>query len=47
MRYLLRCGAWTAAAWLGVSVLIFGLVRLLPGTIVDVLAGAEGSLDPP
>ena len=46
MRYLLRRGAWTAAALLGVSVLIFGLVRLLPGTIVDILAGTEGRLGP-
>jgi peptide/nickel transport system permease protein len=46
VRYLLRRGAWTAAALLGVSVLIFGLVRLLPGTIVDILAGAEGRLGP-
>jgi peptide/nickel transport system permease protein len=35
-----------AAALLGVSVLIFGLVRLLPGTIVDILAGTEGRLGP-
>ena len=46
MRYLLRRGAWTAAALLGVSVLIFGLVRLRPGTIVDILAGTEGRLGP-
>ncbi|HLW47217.1 MAG TPA: ABC transporter permease [bacterium] len=46
MRYLLRRGAWTVAALLGVSVLIFGLVRLLPGTIVDILAGTEGRLGP-
>jgi peptide/nickel transport system permease protein len=46
MRYLLRRGAWTAAALLGVSILIFGLVRLLPGTIIDILAGTEGRLDP-
>ncbi|HEV2439590.1 MAG TPA: ABC transporter permease [bacterium] len=46
MRYLLRRGAWTAAALLGVSILIFGLVRLLPGTIVDILAGTEGRLGP-
>lgn len=46
MRYLLRRGAWTAAALLGVSVLIFGLVRLLPGTIIDILAGTEGRLSP-
>jgi peptide/nickel transport system permease protein len=46
MRYLLRRGAWTVAALLGVSLLIFGLVRLLPGTIVDILAGTEGRLGP-
>lgn len=46
MRYLLRRGAWTVAALLGVSILIFGLVRLLPGTIVDILAGTEGRLGP-
>lgn len=46
MRYLLRRGAWTAAALFGVSVLIFGLVRLLPGTIIDILAGTEGRLGP-
>ena len=32
------------AALLGVSVLIFLLVRLLPGTIIDILAGTEGQL---
>lgn len=46
MRYLIRRGAWTAAALLGVSLLIFGLVRLLPGTIIDILAGTEGRLGP-
>lgn len=46
MRYLIRRGLWTIAALLGVSVVIFLLVRLLPGTIVDILAGAEGQLSP-
>lgn len=46
MRYLIRRGLWTLAALLGVSVLIFLLVRLLPGTIVDILAGTEGQLSP-
>jgi peptide/nickel transport system permease protein len=46
VRYLLRRGLWTVAALLGVSILIFGLVRLLPGTIVDILAGTEGRLGP-
>ena len=46
MRYLIRRGLWTVAALLGVSVVIFLLVRLLPGTIVDILAGSEGQLSP-
>lgn len=32
------------AALLGVSVLIFVLVRLLPGNIIDIIAGTEGQL---
>jgi ABC-type dipeptide/oligopeptide/nickel transport system permease component len=42
MRYLARRAAWTVLAVLGVSVLIFLLVRLLPGNIVDIIAGTEG-----
>jgi peptide/nickel transport system permease protein len=44
MRYLARRALLTALALLGVSVLIFLLVRLLPGNIVDILAGTEGQL---
>src|SRR5215510_14396395 len=44
MRYLARRGLWAAGALLGVSVLIFLLVRLLPGNIVDIIAGTEGQL---
>jgi peptide/nickel transport system permease protein len=44
MRYLARRALWTVVALLGVSLLIFGLVRLLPGNIVDILAGTEGQL---
>jgi len=44
MRYLARRAAWTVLAVLGVSVLIFLLVRLLPGNIVDIIAGTEGQL---
>jgi peptide/nickel transport system permease protein len=44
MRYLARRAVWTALAVLGVSVLIFFLVRLLPGNIVDIIAGTEGQL---
>jgi peptide/nickel transport system permease protein len=46
MRYLARRAAWTVLAVLGVSVLIFLLVRLLPGSIVDIIAGTEGQLSP-
>jgi peptide/nickel transport system permease protein len=44
MRYLARRAVWTILAVLGVSILIFVLVRLLPGNIVDIIAGAEGQL---
>jgi peptide/nickel transport system permease protein len=44
MRYLARRAVWTVVAVLGVSVLIFFLVRLLPGNIVDIIAGTEGQL---
>jgi peptide/nickel transport system permease protein len=46
MRYLARRALWTIVALIGVSVLIFLLVRLLPGDIVDILAGTEGQLSP-
>jgi peptide/nickel transport system permease protein len=44
MRYLARRALWTLVALLGVSILIFLLVRLLPGNIVDIIAGTEGQL---
>ena len=44
MRYLARRAVWTVLAVIGVSVLIFFLVRLLPGNIVDIIAGTEGQL---
>ncbi len=44
MRYLARRAVWSVLALLGVSLLIFLLVRLLPGNIVDILAGTEGQL---
>jgi peptide/nickel transport system permease protein len=44
MRYLARRAVWTVLALLGVSVLIFLLVRLLPGNIVEIIAGTEGQL---
>ena len=47
MRYLARRAVWTIVAVLGVSVPIFFLVRLLPGNIVDIIAGTEGQLSKP
>ncbi|HET9001050.1 MAG TPA: ABC transporter permease [bacterium] len=44
MRYLVRRLLWMGAALLGVSALIFILVRLLPGNIIDIIAGTEGQL---
>jgi peptide/nickel transport system permease protein len=44
MRYLARRALWTVVALLGVSVVIFLLVRMIPGNIVDILAGTEGQL---
>jgi len=44
MRYLIRRLLWMGAALLGVSALIFILVRLLPGNIIDIIAGTEGQL---
>ena len=44
MPYLARRAFWTVVGLTGVSVLIFLLVRLLPGNIVDILAGTEGQL---
>jgi peptide/nickel transport system permease protein len=44
VRYLARRAVWTILAVLGVSFLIFFLVRLLPGNIVDIIAGTEGQL---
>jgi peptide/nickel transport system permease protein len=45
VRYLARRAVWTIVALLGVSVVIFLLVRLLPGNIIDIIAGAEGQLN--
>src|SRR5438067_6392969 len=46
MRYLLLRLRSTVLVILGVSVLIFLLVRLLPGDIVDIMAGTEGQFSP-
>ncbi|MGH2460443.1 MAG: ABC transporter permease [Chloroflexota bacterium] len=44
MRYLARRLLATLLVLIGVSLLIFVLVRLLPGNIVDIIAGTEGQL---
>lgn len=44
MRYFIRRLLSTLLVLAGVSVLIFVLVRLLPGNIVDIIAGTEGEL---
>jgi peptide/nickel transport system permease protein len=46
MRYLVRRVLAGFAGLVGVSVVVFILVRLLPGDIVDILAGTEGRLRP-
>jgi peptide/nickel transport system permease protein len=46
VRYVLRRLRATLLVLLGVSVLVFGLVRLLPGDIATVLGGPEGTLTP-
>ena len=46
MRYVVRRLAAAVLVVVGASVLIFLLVRLLPGDIATVLAGSEGTLSP-
>ncbi len=45
-RYVLNRLAWCVPVLLGSSVLIFVMVRLIPGDIVDVIMGTEGSATP-
>ncbi|MGE3269139.1 MAG: ABC transporter permease [Chloroflexota bacterium] len=44
MQYLLRRLALSLLVLFGVSVLIFGIVRLLPGDVIDMIIGTEGSM---
>jgi peptide/nickel transport system permease protein len=46
MAYLLSRIRWTILVLIGVSLLVFGLVRLLPGDIATIVAGTEGQLSP-
>jgi peptide/nickel transport system permease protein len=44
MQYLARRLALSVLVLFGVSVLIFGMIRLLPGDAVDMMIGTEGSM---
>jgi len=45
-RYLLGRLVWCVPVMLGASVLIFVLLRFLPGDVVDIILGSEGSATP-
>ena len=45
-RYILNRLAWCIPVLLGSSVLIFVMVRFIPGDIVDIIMGTEGSATP-
>jgi peptide/nickel transport system permease protein len=44
MQYLARRLALSVLVLFGVSILIFGMVRLLPGDVIDMMIGTEGSM---
>ncbi|MGE3909663.1 MAG: ABC transporter permease [Chloroflexota bacterium] len=44
MQYVIRRLALSLLVLFGVSVLIFGIVRLLPGDVIDMIIGTEGSM---
>lgn len=44
MQYVIRRLALTVLVLFGVSILIFTIVRLLPGDVVDLIIGTEGSM---
>lgn len=44
MRYVLRRLALTLLVLFGISILIFTIVRLLPGDVVNIMIGTEGSM---
>ncbi|MFN8522424.1 MAG: ABC transporter permease [Chloroflexota bacterium] len=45
-RYVLRRLVWCVPVLLGASLIIFTLLRFLPGDVVDVILGTEGSATP-
>src|SRR5215216_6631199 len=44
MQYLLRRLALSVLVLFGVSILIFTIVRLLPGDVIDMMIGTEGNM---
>jgi peptide/nickel transport system permease protein len=44
MQYLARRLALSVLVLFGVSVLIFGIVRMLPGDVIDMMIGTEGTM---
>ena len=44
MRYVLHRLVLSVVVLFGVSILIFTIVRLLPGDVIDIMIGTEGSL---
>src|SRR6476646_9479374 len=46
LRYLLARLALVFPVMLGVSIIIFALLRFLPGDIVDIIIGTEGAATP-
>lgn len=44
MQYLLRRIALSFLVLFGVSILIFAIVRMLPGDVIDMMIGTEGSM---
>jgi peptide/nickel transport system permease protein len=45
-KYVVRRLALLAPTLLGISLLVFGLMRLLPGDVVQVMLGTEAQLGP-
>ena len=43
MQYLARRLALSVLVLFGVSILIFTIVRLLPGDVIDMMIGTEGT----
>ena len=42
-KYILQRLALLVPTLIGMSLLIFGMLRLLPGDVVDIIAGTDGT----